>query len=76
MIHLKNSHIAGAYCINLENILFSGKTDEADHQFQEINKEFKRAVGHVGMEEHLSFQAIKLPLSWVPDALTCMFDQV
>lgn len=63
---MRINHTAGTFYINLENIVLSGKADEADDQYQEINKDSLN-VQLVGMETHLSFQVIKLPLSWVPD---------
>lgn len=59
---MRINHTAGTFYINLENIVLSGKADEADDQYQEINKDSLN-VQLVGMETHLSFQVIKLPLS-------------
>lgn len=60
---------------NLETILLYEIRDETDDRYQEINNGSLKVQLAVGMEEHASFQVIKLHLSQLPDELRCMFDQ-
>lgn len=74
---LKYAHTVGTYFMHLENIVLYGRTDDVDNQYHDINKELKHAAGgHIGTEEHLSFQVIKLLQHGVPGELRGMFDQV